>query len=794
MDNDEIRALLRELKERSEAEDSVKSETIRISFEEEEPPAPKRSRKRSGWPGKKDKGIQAEEQPKKSQKAVRKKKERDWSEREEEQTKEGIFEEPDPAFPPKLSPAEASQRERSSANASVENPSQPEASQRERSSANASVENLSQPEASERERSLGKTSAEKTAQKKSAPSHSAGTKKPPKGEGVWRRLGLRVEQYFEDLKSKGIGGRELVMIAGGALLLLLILAAVIGLLRGEKKNPNVAADQGLTVKVLEEPENWCVSGTVRLSLHTLKPMQTITINGNSFEFEPGRKAEISLEADTSQLELMVVTEEQVLNAQVVIPMVDSVLPKVTVSQQNGQVTLTATDEGSGLEGIYYGTASGLSDIPTYTRYTGPFLYEEGKTYYYYAQDYAGNKTVPTATNMEPAEALEFSTSSLTLFPGDTADLQVLAVPAGAYCNNLQLTNQNPEIIRLDEQGQVTALKEGSALIEAEAEGLPKVSCQVTVTSQAEITISAAGDCTLGSDIYFGTANSFDTVWSMYGDSYFFQNVKSIFEEDDLTFVNFEGTLTTSDQRENKQYAFKGAPGYTNILKEGSVEAVTLANNHSSDYGAQSLADTKQYLTEAGIDYCIGDEIILKEVKGVKVALIGIYVLDTGLEKSSQVESTIASAKAQGADLIVVGFHWGSERSNYPDEIQKTLAHLAIDQGADLVVGHHPHVLQGIEQYQGKYIVYSLGNFCFGGNSTPSDMDTMIFQQTFTVTREEGAAGGEPTIIPCSVSSEAWWNNYQPTPVEGTEAERILGRIQEYSEGLEDSEANTEAAA
>ncbi len=772
MDNDEIRALLRELKERSDAEDSVKSETIRINFEEEEPPAPKKSRKRSGWSEKKDKRIREEVHPKKSQKAAGQKKERELPELEEEQDfrekdresekqslepeaeklEKGVLEEPDSVFRQKPSLTEDSPRESSSAKALSENPSQ----------------------------------------KNSAPFKFTGRKKTSKGDGIWRRFGRRAEQYFEDLKAKGIGGRELVMIGGGALLLLLILASVIGLLRGEKKNVNVTADPGLTVKVLEEPENWCVSGTVRLSLRTSKPMQSITINGNSFEFEPGKRAEISLEADTSDLELMVMTEEKALNAQVVIPMVDGALPQVTVSQQNGQVTLAAADEGSGLEGIYYGTASGLSDIPTYTRYTGPFLYEEGKTYYYYAQDYAGNKTVPTATNMKPAEALKFRPDSLTLFPGDTADLQVSTVPEGAYCNNLRITNQNPEIISLDDQGQITALKEGSALIEAEADGLSKVSCQVTVTSQAEITISAAGDCTLGSDIYFGTANSFDTVWSMYGDSYFFQNVKSVFEADDLTFVNFEGTLTTSEQRENKQYAFKGAPGYTNILKEGSVEAVTLANNHSSDYGAQSLTDTKQYLTEAGIDYCTGEEIILKEVKSVKVALIGIYVLDTGLEKSSQVESTIASAKAQGADLIVVGFHWGSERSNYPDETQKTLAHLAIDQGADLVVGHHPHVLQGIELYQGKYIVYSLGNFCFGGNSTPSDMDTMIFQQTFTVSREEGAAGAEPTIIPCSVSSEAWWNNYQPTPAEGEEAERILGRIEEYSAGLGDSGSETEA--
>ena len=116
-------------------------------------------------------------------------------------------------------------------------------------------------------------------------------------------------------------------------------------------------------------------------------------------------------------------------------------------------------------------------------------------------------------------------------------------------------------------------------------------------------------------------------WQTYGDSYFFENVRSILSEDDITFANFEGTLTTLDTRENKQYAFKGDPSYTDILLDGSIDSVTLANNHSSDYGAQSLTDTQQYLEEAGIDYCTGDKIIVKEVNGVKVGLIGIYVLD-----------------------------------------------------------------------------------------------------------------------------------------------------------------------
>ena len=121
------------------------------------------------------------------------------------------------------------------------------------------------------------------------------------------------------------------------------------------------------------------------------------------------------------------------------------------------------------------------------------------------------------------------------------------------------------------------------------------------------------------------------------------------------------------------------------------------------------------------------------------------------------------------------FHWGNETETVPDTNQMTLGRLAIDEGADLVCGHHPHVLQGIETYKGKNIVYSLGNFCFGGNSSPSDMDTMIYQQTFTIDADGVKKDNVTNIIPCSISSAAYdgYNNYQPTPAEGDEATRIL---------------------
>ena len=299
-----------------------------------------------------------------------------------------------------------------------------------------------------------------------------------------------------------------------------------------------------------------------------------------------------------------------------------------------------------------------------------------------------------------------------------------------------------------------------------------------------ITVSMVGDCTLGTDVNFDQSTSFDAFYQMKNDpGYFFQNVKDIFTADDLTVANVEGTLTTSNDRQQKTFAFKGNPSYTEILTQGGVEATNLANNHSHDYGDQSYEDTIQYLEADGITTFGYDRTAVMDVKGIKVGLIGIYELKDGLGRQQQVIDTIREVKDQGAQVIIVSFHWGTEKSNIPDDIQKTLAHLAIDQGADLVVGHHPNVLQGIEKYQGKNIVYSLGNFCFGGNKNPSDKDTMIFQQTFTVENGELVEDDVTNIIPCSLSSESGYNNYQPMVLEGSEKERVLQKIEEFSVAL-----------
>ena len=299
----------------------------------------------------------------------------------------------------------------------------------------------------------------------------------------------------------------------------------------------------------------------------------------------------------------------------------------------------------------------------------------------------------------------------------------------------------------------------------------------------QITVSLTGDCTLGTDEYFGWDTSLNAYYLTQGADYFLENVRDIFKQDDLTIVNLEGTLTTSVTREDKQFAFKGDPEFISILSGSSVEAANVANNHSHDYGEQSFTDTLDAARGAGITTFGYDETAVMDVKGIKVGLVGIYELDDHMAREPQLTANIAKVKAEGAQLIIAVFHWGNELETVPDENQKALAHTAIDNGADLVVGHHPHVLQGIEKYKGKYIAYSLGNFCFGGNTNPSDMDTIIFQQTFTVNGSEVSQDDNINIIPCSVSSEYYYNNYQPTPAQGDEAQRILDKIDERSQGL-----------
>lgn len=298
-----------------------------------------------------------------------------------------------------------------------------------------------------------------------------------------------------------------------------------------------------------------------------------------------------------------------------------------------------------------------------------------------------------------------------------------------------------------------------------------------------VTITAVGDCTLATDVNASRAGSFESVAADLGGdySYFFKNVAPIFSEDDLTIVNFEGTLSNQGTRADKQFAFRGKPEYVHVLTSSSVEAANLANNHSADYGGVSLTDTIKYLNEAGISNFIGTNTAMRDVNGIAVGLVGINALNE--EEASKLEKAIGSVKSLGAQLVIVSIHWGEEKAPEPNSAQIEMAHKAVDLGADLVIGTHPHVLQGVEKYNGKYIAYSLGNFCFGGNNNPSDKDTVIYRQVFTFVDNVLQEDNNMVLIPATISGYDEYNNYQPAISSGERKTEIQNKILERSAPL-----------
>ena len=312
-----------------------------------------------------------------------------------------------------------------------------------------------------------------------------------------------------------------------------------------------------------------------------------------------------------------------------------------------------------------------------------------------------------------------------------------------------------------------------------------------------ISLSFAGDCTLGSDPRFAYGGSFHARFEKEDAAYFFENVAPVFKADTLTFVNFEGTLTESEERADKAYTFKGPAHYAKILTEGDVEVVSLANNHAYDFGEQGMADTQKALEAEGIAYAYrqktalfsvspGEEAVLVkkgEEKGEGQIFIGICAFTVwydGSDVRAEIEKAISDLRNAGADLVFVSAHWGIEGEHFPYEVQKNVGRFAIDKGADGVLGHHPHVLQGIEKYKGKEIVYSLGNFCFGGNHNPADKDSMIYQLRFHTLEGKLTGQWESRMIPCRISETDAFNDYKPTPAQGAEKERILKRIESYA--------------
>lgn len=291
-----------------------------------------------------------------------------------------------------------------------------------------------------------------------------------------------------------------------------------------------------------------------------------------------------------------------------------------------------------------------------------------------------------------------------------------------------------------------------------------------------VLISFAGDCTLGS--FLGSGNDFEYYWQ-YGAEYYLGNVKRIFAADDITFVNLEGPLTNHPQTVAKKFPIRGEPKYVSILKVGSVEICNLSNNHIYDCGEIGFQDTVDLLKTNDIKFCGEGYSDVIEVRGMKIGFLGYQGWYDSPDLREKVSADIRKLRdEQNAEVVIVEYHWGIEKDYFGIEDQRTLAHFTVDSGADAVVGAHPHVVQGIEIYNGKPIAYSLGNFCFGANSNPSDKDTFIFQTV--IDKKDGKISVASKVIPCRISSTTEYNDFCPTPVEGYEADMILDKLSKSS--------------
>jgi len=270
----------------------------------------------------------------------------------------------------------------------------------------------------------------------------------------------------------------------------------------------------------------------------------------------------------------------------------------------------------------------------------------------------------------------------------------------------------------------------------------------------EITLSFVGDCMLATDRGGEYEGSFNKLANEVEPSYFFENFTEIFENDDWTVANLENVFTDNPnvQRRSKGYTpaywYKSGTKNTAILNAGSIEIVSLANNHSEDYGAVGYEDTRKALDDAGVLWGDNSEVLMLEKNGFKIALYLCTFYYGGNER--QIVEKLAAVEA---DYKIVYFHGGTERVHIPDEWKANGARYMVDNGVDLVIGGHPHVLQPIEKHNGKTIVHSLGNFVFGGSRSEENR-TIVYQLKLTVT-DGNLTEAADNIIPCYVYTDLY---------------------------------------
>ena len=382
-------------------------------------------------------------------------------------------------------------------------------------------------------------------------------------------------------------------------------------------------------------------------------------------------------------------------------------------------------------------------------------------------------------------------------------INILKKPADADTTSTTETAQPIDLSGLDYPGAVSS-GEPSTLTDASS---------VPVLNSFTISMNFVGDIMLaGNDT---ATSSIDAMANSQPSTYFFEHVRDYFLNDDITIANCENVFSDNDnlvkadkgeaaakeQYDNAVAEYNSAvalaqqsgttvsmekPEYTfrafwfrshaataKLLPENGVDVVSIDNNHTYDFGTDGNMDTRAALDVAGIDWGKDGKIVYKEINGFKIAFVFGSMYSAGAEQAMLVDLEEANANS---DYQVVYFHGGEEKVHAYEDWKQASCHNLVDHGADLVIGSHPHVLQPMETYNGVNIVYSLGNFIFGGNNYPENR-TLIYNQTLTVTQDATTGGftvtnTDVTLIPCYVyTGES--NNYQPAVIENETDKQLV---------------------
>lgn len=298
----------------------------------------------------------------------------------------------------------------------------------------------------------------------------------------------------------------------------------------------------------------------------------------------------------------------------------------------------------------------------------------------------------------------------------------------------------------------------------------------------EVIVTLGGDCVLGTrEKWKGDPDTFDTLIAEKGFGWCFQKIAEPFLTDDISLVNLETVLQSHSKghASGKQYTFRGDPSYTAILSEAGIEQVNIANNHYIDFGRSGRESTRAALEAGGVGFSGYTYRTVVEVDGYKIGFAGcretVY-----LERKAPMYNDLKALKKAGCDVIIYSCHWGREYSPTHNQTQRRMADYAIQNGADIVVGTHPHCVQGVEHRRGALILWSLGNLVFGGTHDMTTFDALVAQVALQF--ENGKyQGAELELMPVLTSGAIPKNDFQPQWAEGEDYERIMQLIQDDSE-------------